>query len=435
MLRKAIFFIKILLFVVFFAIALYYNENISIGVGKTSMTLHSSVFVLILGFIYLIFSTIGNFFRAIGAWFQKSNQEKGLQDLQIAFSRMLLKDKSSDILKYLQKSRKYLGDLPIISWLEGQFYLMNEDEHQAKSKFYSLVAQEKNTSFGSLGLYKMAMEANASKNALNAIEDLIKFSDSPSLGYTAVSLALKNQEFDKAKKYLRNLKKTKKFELAEAIVLSEEGFYSQDIDLLKKSFKLQPQLMENTLRYVDLLIKNEKFRKARGALEDAFETAPHIKLFEKYIECCEEDKSSPKFLRNAEKFAKSAADSWVGWFCVGKLAMSEGFFQIAFENFHRAYKIKHYDFITKELLDSAKMLNDPKPEEVEALLSKPLASEYANFAWRCEHCGFVEDSWHAICSRCSRIGEYQYVNLAERHQVFSEKLNSEQLPNYSVSEG
>ena len=433
MLRKAILFVKIFLFVVFLAIALYYNENISVGVGKTSITLHSSVFVLILGFVYLIFSAIGNFFRAISAWFQKSNQEEGLQDLQIAFSRMLLRDKSSDILKYLQKSRKYLGDLPIISWLEGQFYLMNEDEHQAKSKFYSLVVQEKSTSFGSLGLYKMAMEANASKDALNAIEDLAKFSDSPSLGYTAVSLALKNKEFDKAKKYLRNLKKTKKFEQVEAIVLSEEGFHTQDIDLLKKSFKLQPQFIENTLRYVDLLMKKEKFRKAKGVLEDTFAIAPHVKLFEKYVECCEEDRSSPKFLRTVEKFAELAPNSWVGWFCVGKLAMSEGFLPIAFENFYRAYRIKHYDFIAKELLDSAKMLSDPKPEEANSLLSKALASEYTNFAWRCEHCGFIEDSWHAICERCSWIGEYQYVNLAEEHQILSEKF-SEQLPDYSISE-
>ena len=429
MLKNFWLFLKFAFFIFLLIISLRYGEDISIKTFGISVSFHISVLVIALGIFWFIISAIQNFCHSIFLKFWKSSEEKGLENLQIAFSHMLLKDKSQKVEKYLEKSKKYLGNLPVISWLEGQFHLMKGEDHIAKGLFYSLFTQEKKTAFGALGLYNLAVKENSAKDALLSIDNLSKFVLSPSLCFTAITLALKNKDFEAAKKYINNLKNTKKFKIVRAILLSEEGFFKNDIDLLKKSFKIKPDFTENTLRYADALLQKAKIRKAKKILQESFELNPNSEIFKKYMSL-EKREPLSKFLKYGESFANSAPNSWIGYFEIAEIAMSEKIYPVAFNNFYKSYQNAPYDFIAAKLLESAKLLNDPKPSEAQQILSRPLSSQCANFAWECDHCGSIEKHWISICKNCSRIGEYHYINLSEKNQKTANELT--QLPDYSM---
>ena len=431
MLRKIILFIKFCCFIILFGLAVFYGDDVSIGMGKFSINLHASILVLLTGSVYFIWMALKNFCNSLIAVFCKSSQEKGLENLQTAFSKMLLKDKSFEVLTHLEKAKKYLGDIPIISWLKGQFHLMNGNDQKAKAIFYGLFEKEKHSAFGALGLYKLAVKEDSAEDALLAIESLSEFSASQSLCFTAITLALKSKNFGEAKKYIDGLRRSKKFETVEAILLSEEGMQKENVDLLKKAFKVCPDFEENNLRYVDALLKEEKIRKAKNVLRESFELSPSLNLFRKYVFVCEENETSSEKFKHAESLAESAPNSWVGYFGLGEMAFSEKMYSVAFNNFLKAYKNENYDFILKRLIEAAEAIEDPKSAEVINVLSTPLPGKPAKFAWKCEHCGAVEQNWIPVCGHCSRIGEYHYVNLAEIKN-FGDKRNNLQLSDYSV---
>ena len=431
MLKKFWLFSKFGLFIFLLILSLRYGEDVSVTAFGVSVNFHLSVLVLAVGIFGLVISAIKNFLNSIFSKFWKSPEEKGLENLQIAFSRMLLKDKSQKVEKYLEKSKKYLGNLPIISWLEGQFHLMKGEDHIAKGLFYSLFTQEKKTAFGAFGLYNLAVKENSPKDALLSIDSLSKFVPSPSLCFTAITLALKNKNFEAAKKYIDGLKNTKKFKIVRAILLSEEGFLKNDTDLLKKAFKIKPDFTENTLRYADALLQKEKIRKAKKILQESFELNPNLEIFKKYMSI-EKREPLSKFLKYGEAFANLVSKSWVGYFGVAEIAMSEKIYPVAFSNFYKSYQNAPYDFIATKLLESAKLLNDPKPPEAIQILSQPLPSQCANFTWECDHCGTIEKQWISICKNCSRIGEYQYINLSEKNQKTEESNELTQLSDYSI---
>jgi hypothetical protein len=82
---------------------------------------------------------------------------------------------------------------------------------------------------------------------------------------------------------------------------------------------------------------------------------------------------------------------------------------LAFQNFLKAYDLKSYNFIADKLIESAKMLNEPKPQEAIDVLASTLRSQKVEFIWKCRHCGCQEKQWTALCRQCGRIAEYIYA--------------------------
>ncbi|MDR2107372.1 MAG: hypothetical protein LBO73_02550 [Holosporaceae bacterium] len=396
--------LRIMLFLFLVGGAIYYGGVASFEIKGNSISIHLAAVIFILGILSYLCRSIGNFIRRLFA--RKPGYEKGLEGLQAAFSAILLKDKvAAD--KFLKKSEKYLGNIPLILWLKGQRSLIDGDESSAKAIFYALGELEKDTALGACGLCRLAIKENSDRDALAALNSALKISpNAQGLILQAIAISVRNKNFVEAKKHLGSLKKSNKSRLTEAIVYAEEGIGEKNIDLLKKAFKLAPELSENAVAYAELLLKNEEYKSARKVLSESFKAFPDQKVFRSYAEATK-DLSLSEQARLVVKLANAVPESWTGYFESAKFFMREGMWSQAFQNLLTAYEKEPFDFIVKELRKVAEKSEGTELQRAAAeVLSTPLKSEHVIFIWKCGHCGAEENVRQSVCSCCNRIGEY-----------------------------
>lgn len=314
-----------------------------------------AVFILV---IFWSYGIIAAFLRKIFRFFAgKPDHEKGLDHLQLALSGILLKDRRLTA-KSVQKARKCLGDIPMISWLEGQMMLLNDDPHKAKAIFYELSAKEKQTMLGAYSICTMAIKEGSNSDAINAIDTIIKaYPQTYDLIFQAISLSIKEQNFLRAKKYIPAIKNTEKAEIVEAIIYAEEGAKTDNQDLMKKAFKIAPELSVNAINYAESLKNEGSYRKARKVLLKSFELIQVPEVYEKYVKCSSKI-SEESVAELSEKIAKEVPDSW---------------------------------------LAQCKLSDDPD-ETLQNVQS----------FWKCRHCGCESKKWTAVCEECGWIGECRY---------------------------
>ncbi|MDR2157987.1 MAG: hypothetical protein LBO02_01575 [Holosporaceae bacterium] len=401
-------FLKFCAFLLLTAMAIYYKGVASFDVGGSTVDVHFAVLIFFFGFCLYFYGIIKKAVCRI--FFRRSKYEKGLDNLQLAFSGILLKDKSK-IEKFIGKAEKYLGNIPIVSWIKGQQSLINGDEQRAKAIFYSLCERESDTALGAYSLCQLATKERSDGEALMAINSLLKVSPrAQDLILQATAISVKNKNFAEAKKHLSSLARSDKSRLVEAAVYSEEGFHKKDPDLLKKAFKLAPELSNNAVNYAELLLAKEEYRNARDVLSKSFRAFPHQKVFDKYISAGH-DLSNLDKIKLANKLIDAAPKSWIGYFGLAKLLVREEMLMSAFQNLLTAYEKEPLDFIANELRKVAEMLDSPKPPEAVRILSQPLKSKRIDFIWKCTRCGAEENDWTCVCKYCNGIAEYTQIQV------------------------
>ncbi|GHU14146.1 hypothetical protein FACS189449_10420 [Alphaproteobacteria bacterium] len=398
---------KVLLFLLPLIVSLYFGGNVSVNVLGESISFHIMIAVLACEVLICACSAIGSVIRKIRDLFGgKVDYEKGINSLQLALSGILLKDTDSAEIN-IKKAKKHLGDIPIIGWIEGQIYLINNDHHRAKSIFYSLCERERNTALGAYSLCKMASQEKSPADALNAINVILEiYPNSVDLAFQAISIALRNKDYNEARRHISTIKKTKKARLVEALIYSEEGMHRDNMALVSEACDLAAELTKNSVYYADYLIKDKKYKDARRVLLNAYEKNPTMELFCRYISC-EHDVSNLDKIRFAEKAIDVSPALWIGYYGLGEIAMREDLDKIAFDNLLQAYEKKHYDFIAKKLVKAASSLQDPKPQAALDILSGTLETENVEFVWKCKNCGSENAKWFSICPHCDRIAEYE----------------------------
>ncbi|GHT93576.1 hypothetical protein FACS1894122_08990 [Alphaproteobacteria bacterium] len=404
--RNFLLLFKVLLFLLPLVAALYFGGNIVVDFCGESFSFHIVIAVLACEALVIICCVLCSITRRIRDLFHEhTDYEKGLSSLQLAFSGILLKDAGSAEYN-IRKAKKHLGDLPIVGWIEGQICLANNEHHRAKSIFYSLCERENNTALGAYSLCQMAAQEKSAVDALNAINEILKiYPDSIELAFQAISVALRSHNYYEARRHIPAIRKTKKAKVVEALVCSEEGMHTNDISLVVDAYELAPELIENSIYYVDFLIKEKRYKDARKALLKAYEKNPTMELFCRYISC-EQDASNLDKIGFAEKAVDLSPLSWIGYYGLGEIAMHEGLYKIAFENLLLAYGKKHYNFIADKLVKSASSMTE-KPQSAIDILSSTLETENVEFVWKCKNCGSEDAKWISICPHCDRIAEYE----------------------------
>lgn len=389
--------------------AIYIGGNVSFDIGGCVFEIHIAAltfFILILlyiyGFILALFREIISFLSG------KPSYEKGIDQLQMAFSGILLKDRKLTE-KSLKKAKKYLGSIPIVSWIEGQLMLANKDYHKAKAIFYELSGKEKDTALGAYSICNLAIKDRSSSDAINAINSIIKlYPYAYELIFQAIVICLRNRNFSEARKYIPSLKGTKKGRVVEAIIYFEEGTATSNSDLLKKAFKLAPELTENAIRYSEYLMKAGEYKSARKILMQSFKYVHVQEVYKKYISCGK-NLSDSDVLKLAEKIANEIPNSWMVYFEFANCALQNDMKKLAFQNFLKAYEIEPYDFIADKL---AMLLPEIETAVSTVHSNEPLSSKSVRFLWRCQHCGNESRKWLPICDHCDWIGEYKYEELS-----------------------
>lgn len=426
--KKLFLFLKIALFSLALLTTTYFGGSVTINFLGESMVFHLAAVVLVLGACIYAWGLMNYLLRKIRDFFSEQiNYEKGIQSLQRALSGILLKD-APEAEYNIKKAKKHLGDRHIISWLEGQLAIIHKDHHRAKSIFYGLCEHEQQTALGAFSLCKMAMQEKSQLDALNAINAILKISpNSVELIFQAISIALAHRNYAEARKHIPAIRKTKKGRVVEALVYSEEGIHSHNINLVYEAYNLAPELTENSIYYADFLIKEEEYKNAKKVLLHSYQKRPTMELFCKYISCDPQISNLDK-IKLAEKAINAVPDSWIGYYGLGEIALQEDLRRVAFDNFAKAYEKKHYDFIAEKVMKSATLQQDPKTPFAMDLLAGNilLETESVEFGWKCQNCGAESIRWTSICRHCDRIAEYEpferIVNFAKALGSTTEEL-------------
>jgi tetratricopeptide (TPR) repeat protein len=387
-------------------VSICYGGVVSFNICGKSVVLHTAVVIFVCGCLFYSYGILKKIMGRIFHW--KPGYEKGLNNLQLAFSATLLRDKS-EMEKALKKAEKYLGNIPLIAWLKGQQSLMSEDKHRAKAIFYSLCEREKNTILGAYSLSQLAINEKSDNDALVAINAVLKiFPNSQDLIQQGIAIAVKNKNFAEAKKHLQKLKISNKSLLIEAIVHAEEGILTRNTDLLQRAFRLAPELSGYTINYAELLIKNCDYKGAQNVLKKSFKAFPHQEVFNKCISICDYLQNDNK-IELANQLIEEAPESWIGYLGLARILQKDEMTFPAFRNFLLAYEKGHFDFIGRELVKAAENLSDPKPAEALRIISQPLEMKHINMVWKCTNCGTEEARWVPVCSCCTSIAEYRQI--------------------------
>ena len=401
---------KLFISILLLASAIYIGGRVSFDIGGRVFEMHTVALVLFILILLYLYGFIIALSRKVISFFSgKPSHEKGLDQLQVAFSGILLKDRKLTE-KSIKKAKKYLGNIPLVSWIEGQLMLANKDYHKAKAIFYELSGKEKDTALGAYSICNMAIKDRSSSDAINAINSIIKlYPHAYELIFQAIVICLRERNFAEARKYIPTIKEAKKGKAVEAIIYAEEGTATHNPDLLKKAFKLAPELTENAIQYSEYLKKAGEYKSARKVLMQSFKCVQVREVYEKYISCGK-NLSDSDTLKLAEKIMDEVPDSWVAYFEFANCALQSGMKKLAFQNFLKAYEIEPYDFIADKLAELLPEI-ETAVEGTHSASAEPLQSKPVRFLWRCHHCGNESAKWLPICDHCDWIGEYKYEEL------------------------
>ena len=332
----------------------------------------------------------------------KTDVRRGVDYLQEAFSGMLIKDHKV-VWKALNKAKKHLGEIPFISWLEGQLCLINGDTYKAKSLFFNLSSREKDTVLGAYSLAQLSLQNKSDKEAVESIKAVLKvYPDAQNFLNQIVSLSIKSGNIDDAFHYLRKLSDENKQNI-EAVVYFERWKQNSDLSDLKKAHKLAPQIPDIAVAYADELLKNDERRSARKVLMRTFERSPSIEIFNKYV-ALGEDK-----IKEGEKLLRAAPQSWVPFYCLAKICVEEEMSTLAFEYISRAYELARYSFIADELAKINSLQNSGETL-IDLSEAKPV-----KFFWRCTKCGEHSVKWRSVCPCCISVAAYSHVEEPEEN--------------------
>lgn len=338
--------------------------------------------------IFWSYGVVAIFLRKIFRFFRgKPKHEKGLDHLQIALSGILLKDhKLAE--KAIRKAKKYLGDIPMVAWLEGQVMLLNKDPHKAKAIFYELSAKENETTFGAYSICSIAINEGLNSDAINAIDSIIKtHPHAYDLIFQAISLSLKERNFLRARKYIPYIKDTKKARIVEAIIYAEEGADTSNQNLMKKASKMAPELPLNAINYAENLKNEGSYWGARRVLRKSFECVRCPEIYEKYVRCTSKI-SKKSILEFSRKIARELPESWL----------------IRYKLLKNPENYGDSDKIGIETEEDAEKLEE--------------AIKSVRSFWKCQHCGYESETWKSVCEGCGWVAEFKYQEEQEKSNEF-----------------
>lgn len=395
--------IKLVFVLLLVVSAFFFDIKVSVSFVGRSWSLPLWEILALFFLVVYICKLCGNLLNKLSFMFGlKADVRKGVDYLQEAFSGMLIKDHKV-VWRALNKAKKHLGEIPFISWLEGQLCLINGDTYKAKSLFFNLSSREKDTVLGAYSLAQLSLQNKSDKEAIESVKAVLKvYPDAQNFLNQIVSLSIKSGNIDDAFYYLRKLSDENKRNI-EAVVYFEKWKKSSDLSDLKKAHKLAPKISDIAVAYAEELLKNDEKRSARKALMRNFELSPSIEIFNKYVSL-DEDK-----IKRGEKLLNAAPQSWVPYYCLAKICVEEEMPTLAFEYISRAYDLAHYNFIADELARINALQNNGE-NLMDLSEAKPV-----RFFWRCSKCGDHSVKWRSVCPCCMSVATYSCVEEFEEN--------------------
>ncbi len=316
---------------------------------------------------------------------------------------MLTKD-FTNVSKALKKAKRNLGDIPIISWLEGQFNLMKGNIFNAKAIFFKLSSIEKQTALGAYSLSQININNGNILESLELLKTVINVHPQADIQIkNLIAIFIKTQKFDDALHYIKNIESKKRKQI-EGIIYYEKWKITDNNSELKKAYDLLPNIPDIVISYCNKLINSNKIKKAKKILEKSFKLFPSIDVFNKYISLYDNN------LELAEHLLNLVPNSWIPYYGIAKLLKNEATYNQSLHYLIKAYQLNSYDFIAKEIQNLLPLIKKDESNIPEIDLSKTIS---VKLKWICNECSKESNNWISICPKCLALASYEFKEITE----------------------
>jgi|GEM_PF-4965413 len=448
---KLIIWLAYFLVIAFAGIWLFDNQG-HITLQWLGYQIDTSVAFVILSLIFLGFITailvslIRNIFVKLPNKIQqKSAQNKlanGHQYLMQGFNALAAGDVKK-AKKFADKSAKLLQYNNIINLLKAQIAIVAGNSGEAET-YYKALAKNKDTKFlGNKGLISQAIKNDTPNKALEIAEDLlITNQKSDWLNESVIDLALRQEEYNKASKYLahakskRSINKQKYNEYTAVIkYLQAKNALKKQADLeaasllqesIKHNTKFAPALFELHNLYVKAADKKQlnKFIKTHWA------SLPNMNFANSYLQNIEDNKPA-KQIKLVSSLVKELDDPFSLWL-KAKTYLAANKLDDAKQALNQAMQSFEGAEFCLFMADIEKLQGN-----VQSVKHWQDRAAFANnkYGWQAQNSGKIYDSWQVFCNVTNIFNDIGWVlinntnqqsNLLQNHM----SKNSKMLENF-----
>jgi HemY protein len=304
-----LFFIFVQLTILVIIVSLIINYSFPVSVTFDEIILSTSTSFLIFSIILIIFiiiliQRVGFFFKYRVFTFrlnrQKNNYEKGYQ----AFAQGIIALANKDYKKAIQENKRvtyYIKDKSLNLLLKSETLKIEKKFDELESVYEEMIKNENTKILGLKGLMKQNLYAQDYHHAFIYGEKLFNLNHQIDKIYdTLVKIVSKTNNWhkliqinEKAFKFKLIDKEiysvNKSIALYEISIIKKHSALKDSIDLMEQALKLRQYFPPYVCYYIDLLIENNNFSKAKKYLYKSWSHLPHpdyrsiIKLLSKKI--------------------------------------------------------------------------------------------------------------------------------------------------------
>ncbi|MDR1475418.1 MAG: hypothetical protein LBI30_02775 [Holosporales bacterium] len=379
------------------------GRHVEVSVAIASACLASLVIIywVIKGVIIRLFGFVRNLYAA-------NKTEKVLNTITNTLIAIIRKDYKEGEKQILRFRKLMKVGHPILTWIEGCYRALVEDNENANLLFFGLSNDSK---YGFLGTYsqyelriKKSQNAAAFKIAQNYIDKNPR--DFFFLEQARV-LAIKEKQYDLALSYQERLPSRVVNQADEAVIhYLLSGSNENKITNLEHACKLDCSLVPAALEYAKCLVEADLVKKAEKYLWKCWEKSGHYRcvldIFD-ILKAGEKEK-----LEIARRALELIPDRWDSYYVAGIAYFGAQSFVTAKEYFNEAGQV----LLTKEIHDYAKLIKECNDNSNNSQSNDSSINNrsFEEPYWICSKCFMRSKKWVPICPKCESFNRLRWFS-------------------------
>ena len=356
--------------------------------------------------------------------YKRSRREKrlnkGLTELTQGFAAIAAGDKKR-ARSLTQRASNNLDNMPITKLLAAQTAQLEGNGELAKEHYNSMLGDKETEIIAIKGLLIEAKQDSDLGKALFLAEKAFKLQ--PEADWVILilfDLYRKMRKWEKAEQITRNALKYKLITSDEATrnlgiiefarhkdqLRESRGFSSND-RFIKNAFKLIPDFIPVAVEYANILVKNNKTRKAVKILENIWSKSPHPDISVAYMNIYS-SLSKNKRLEKAEKLIKLCSNHPEGYIVAAQEAIAAEKFDKARKNIKTALEFGETTAICNVMAE-LQSIEQAGQDTVNYWRERAIMAGESS-VWKCKNCSELSNAWHVICASCHSFDSIEWKN-------------------------
>ncbi len=387
--------------------------------------------VVLVAIAYSGFDNLVRILKAAPARLLGTRKERRLEKGLDALTRGFIGVASGDAVVARQEAKRadrYLKSVPLRHLLSAQAAQLSGDEKKAKKVYQNMLLEDQTRHLGLRGLLMQARRDGDEDSAQAIVEEAHeKGMKTPWVLNALFDLQTRAKDWEKALITVREIEKTAMWEkqkinnqravLYLALADVQADHWQENV---AKAYAQDPTFPPVVARQAESLLEQNKQRKARSVIMDAWKVNPHPMLVE-ISEIVTRSYNETRHVQFYEKFVKLQPDHYLSHQALGRAALKAKLWGVARNHLLKSLKLKN-------LFETASLLHHVEKAEGKVSDADPLENQQFDFAprWVCSSSGVQTSQWDYVSPA---TGEFNTLEWQEEWQQERAKMT---LPSESV---